>query len=130
MNNVKVLDVTLRDGGCVIDFNFGSNYMNKILKALESTKVNIIELGYIDNKKGSPNERTQFNNEKVIYENFLKEKSKDYEYVAMIDHGKFNVDELEQRNDKGIDGIRYSLPSFLMCHTSFAPVSDTLLSTP
>lgn len=29
MNNLKVLDVTLRDGGCVIDFNFGQAYMEK-----------------------------------------------------------------------------------------------------
>ena len=35
MNSIKVLDVTLRDGGCVNDFNFGQEYMDKILFALE-----------------------------------------------------------------------------------------------
>ena len=33
MGVLKVLDVTLRDGGCVNNFNFGHNYMEKILAA-------------------------------------------------------------------------------------------------
>ena len=44
MNSLKVLDVTLRDGGCVNDFNFGQTYMEKILTALESSGVDIIEI--------------------------------------------------------------------------------------
>ena len=51
MNNLKVLDVTLRDGGCVIDFNFGQAYMEKILTSQENAGVDIIELGYIDARK-------------------------------------------------------------------------------
>ena len=53
MNSIKVLDVTLRDGGCVIDFNFGQAYMDQILNGLEKSGVDIIELGYLDTKKGS-----------------------------------------------------------------------------
>ena len=48
MNSLKVLDVTLRDGGCVNDFNFGQTYMEKILAAQEASGVDIIEMGYID----------------------------------------------------------------------------------
>ena len=32
MNKLSVLDVTLRDGGCVNNFNFGQEYMEKILE--------------------------------------------------------------------------------------------------
>ena len=49
MGCLKVLDVTLRDGGCVNNFNFGQNYMDKILSAQEASGVDVIELGYIDN---------------------------------------------------------------------------------
>lgn len=106
MNNLKVLDVTLRDGGCVNDFNFGQTYMDKILVAQEASGVDIIELGYIDENKGSVSNRTQYINERVIYENFLKHKKPGVSYVAMMDYGKFNVDNLSPYVAEGIDGIR------------------------
>lgn len=106
MNSLKVLDVTLRDGGCVNDFNFGQTYMEKILAAQEASGVDIIELGYIDDKKGSEFGRTQYINEKVIPKCILKHKKTGITYVAMMDYGKFNVDNLGPRTEDGIDGIR------------------------
>lgn len=106
MNSIKVLDVTLRDGGCVNNFNFGQNYMERILAAQEAAHIDIIEMGYIDEKNGSINGRTQFINEQVIDQYFLKHKDPDISYVAMMDYGKFNVDTLRDRTINGIDGIR------------------------
>ena len=106
MNSLKVLDVTLRDGGCVNDFNFGQNYMEKILAAQEASGVDIIEMGYIDENKGSASGRTQYINEKVIPECILKHKKPGVTYVAMMDYGKFNVDNLGSKTEDGIDGIR------------------------
>lgn len=106
MNSLKVLDVTLRDGGCVNDFNFGQIYMEKILDAQEASGVDIIEVGYIDEKKGSVSGRTQYLNEKVISQCLLKRKKPGVTYVAMIDYGKFNVDNLSANDGSGIDGIR------------------------
>ena len=106
MKSLKVLDVTLRDGGCVNNFNFGHTYMEKILEAQEKSGVDIIELGYIDENNGTCGERTQYKNEKVIKDVILKEKKENISYVAMIDYGKFNIDNLEKRTNDGIDGIR------------------------
>ncbi len=106
MNSLKVLDVTLRDGGCVNNFNFGQAYMEKILDAQEKSGVDIIELGYIDENKGSESERTQYINEEVIPKCILKHKKNGVKYVAMMDYGKFNVDKLHKRTPEGIDGIR------------------------
>lgn len=106
MNSLKVLDVTLRDGGCVNDFNFGQVYMEKILAALEASGVEIIEMGYIDEKKGSSSGRTQYIDETVIPQCILKHKKTGVTYVAMMDYGKFNVDNLHPRTEDGIDGIR------------------------
>ena len=106
MNNLKVLDVTLRDGGCVNNFNFGQAYMEKILAALEDSAVDVIEMGYIDEKKGSAFGRTQYINEQVISQNILKHKKSGVTYVAMMDYGKFDVENLQPRTDDGIDGIR------------------------
>ena len=106
MNRLKVLDVTLRDGGCVNNFNFGTAYMNKILHSLEAAQVDIIEVGYIDEKKGSIKGRTQYLSEKCIETSLNLEKKQDISYVAMIDYGKFDIDNLQNRNVSGIDGIR------------------------
>ena len=106
MNSLSVLDVTLRDGGCVNDFNFGQSYMEKILAALEASGVDIIELGYLDEKKGSNSGRTQYVNEAVIPQCILKHKKAGTTYVAMMDYGKFNADNLQNRTEDGIDGIR------------------------
>lgn len=106
MNNLRILDVTLRDGGCVNNFNFGQTYMERILAAQEAAGIDIIEIGYIDENKGSVKGRTQYINEKVIPQCILKNKKSNIKYVVMIDYGKFDIDKLEPRNDKGIDGIR------------------------
>lgn len=106
MNSLKILDVTLRDGGCVNDFNFGQAYMEKILAAEEDSGADIIELGYIDEKRGSESGRTQYINECVIPQCILKSKRSGITYVAMIDYGKFDVNKLEPRSENGIDGIR------------------------
>ena len=106
MKNLKVLDVTLRDGGCVNDFDFGQTYMEKILAAQEASGVDIIEMGYIDENKGSASGRTQYINEQVIPQCILKHKKPGVTYVAMMDYGKFDVDKLAIRTENGIDGIR------------------------
>ena len=106
MRSIRVLDVTLRDGGCVINFNFGQLYMSKILTAQENAGVDIIELGYLDDNDGSEEGRTKYLNETVIPKCILKNKRKNTEYVAMMDYGKYNVERLQVRNDEGIDGIR------------------------
>ena len=74
MNNLRILDVTLRDGGCVNNFNFGQTYMERILAAQEAAGIDIIEIGYIDENKGSVKGRTQYINEKVIPQCILKNK--------------------------------------------------------
>ena len=106
MNSLKVLDVTLRDGGCVNNFNFGQNYMDKILYAQEHSGVDIIELGYIDENKGSESDRTQYINEKVIEDCILKRKNPGTKYVVMMDYGKYDVENLSERTFNSIDGIR------------------------
>lgn len=106
MNSISVLDVTLRDGGCVNNFDFGHTYMEKILAAQENAGIDIIELGYLDEIDGSSQGRTKYKNEKVITQYFLRHKKPETTYVAMIDFGKFDVYQLKKRENSDIDGIR------------------------
>ncbi len=103
---IKVLDVTLRDGGCINNFNFGMDYMQKILHAQETAQIDIIEVGYIDEIDGAEIGRTKYINDRVITQHFILQKQEGVEYVAMIDYGKFNPCNLQERSKKTIDGIR------------------------
>ena len=109
--SIILLDCTLRDGGIVIDFQFGQKNINKIRQTLEDAGVSIIECGYIDEKKGIPNDltRTCFCDETVITESMLKERKKSSVlYVAMIDYGTYDLSKLMFRNSSSIDGIRFA----------------------
>lgn len=103
---ISVLDVTLRDGGCVNNFNFGQVYMDDILAAQESSGVEYIELGYLDEINGSLYGRTQYCSVEAITDNFFKEKKDGVCYLTMMDYGKFDPNKLPERDDGSIDGIR------------------------
>ena len=104
---IDLLDCTLRDGGIVINFDYGLERMQWIKKALEDSGVEYIECGYIDEKKGSPQGRTCFDNEVSIERTLLSSgKKPGVTYVAMIDYGTFDVNRLQPRSPAGIDGIR------------------------
>ncbi len=106
MKRIRVLDVTLRDGGCVNNFNFSQNNMKMIMNAQEEAGIDIIELGYIDEKNGSEIGRTQYVNETVIQKTILERKKSGITYVAMVDYGKYDISRLKKRTVSSIDGIR------------------------
>ena len=108
-HHISLLDCTLRDGGIVLDFNFGIERMQEIKSTLEESGVDFIECGYIDEKKGSPLGRTCFDNEQSIRNSLLTSGKKEgVKYLAIIDHGTFNLDNLQEADNLGVDGIRYA----------------------
>ncbi|MCH5211595.1 MAG: D-ribitol-5-phosphate cytidylyltransferase [Oscillospiraceae bacterium] len=105
----QLLDCTLRDGGIVIGFDFGLERMQKIKSCLENAGVEYIECGYINEKTGSKEGRTCFDNEQSIKDTLLKTgKKPGVTYVAMIDYGTFDLNKLQPADENGIDGIRYA----------------------
>ena len=46
MDNVKILDCTLRDGGYYNNWDFSSNFAKEYIKTLSKTSVNYIEIGF------------------------------------------------------------------------------------
>ncbi len=105
---VRILDVTLRDGGIVNNFEFGEKNMKRILSAIEDSGVDFIELGYLEKNTGTVRGRSQFINEKVIPRYFLTKKKPGVTYSVMFDYGKFDVDVLGNREKNGIDAIRFA----------------------
>ena len=53
VKHAKLLDCTLRDGGYLIDKNFGDSVIHGIVQGLVMAKTDIIEIGFLqDEGKG------------------------------------------------------------------------------
>ena len=53
--NIKLLDCTLRDGAHLNGGNFGRRTIEEIILDLVGAKVDIIEVGFFDNKQRDAN---------------------------------------------------------------------------
>lgn len=98
-----LLDTTLRDGGYVINWEFGKNKTQNIIKKLYNSNIDFIELGFLkDNKQ--KNQTTIF---KSIDEakNFIKNYDTK-KFSLMIKSGEFNIDNLPKAEKNDIF-IRY-----------------------
>ena len=110
MNEINIMDCTLRDGGWVNGFDFGRETMRDILVSDQLSGAEFIELGYLDQKKGSFQDKSmyaEFNVLEKIFENVNK--TKNTTRMVMIDYGKFDAQRLPQVKDIStsvIDGIR------------------------
>ena len=54
MNDFKILDCTLRDGGYYTDWYFNKSLVRDLVKSLDNSGVEIIEMGYKSPIKGGP----------------------------------------------------------------------------
>lgn len=105
---LNIMDCTLRDGGWVNKFRFGTENMRKICKGMREAGVRYIELGYLDKKAGSESERSMYSSVKAIEDAFGDiGKSDEVVRLIMIDYGKFDHDALPDYNSNScFDGIR------------------------
>jgi len=96
---IKILDCTLRDGGYINNWNFTDNQIVKIITALKESNINIIECGYLNDKKGKESNSTLFDT--VNTANVLFDKMNiDAQKVVMINLGDFEVSNLSEQSDR------------------------------
>lgn len=107
MGEIRMLDCTLRDGGWVNDFCFGTEVINAILNVVEHSGIEYVELGYLDAGNGGLEGRTQYSEIKAVDQYVLShEKMPSIAYFVMVDYGKYPVGKLPLCRETGIDGIR------------------------
>lgn len=94
MNDVRVLDCTLRDGGYVNNWKFGKRIIQNIIKCLDEAEVDLIEVGFLKDCE-SDSEYSLYNTIEEIKE-MLPFKPDHAEYVAMILHSNYDINKLEQ----------------------------------
>ena len=105
MNHIKVLDCTLRDGGYCNDWAFGKDNILKIVKGLVEANIDIIECGYLSQKQSLSEDRTQFCTLNQIAK-MIPEHRKNQLFVAMINFGEYEIDDIPQYDGTSVDGIR------------------------
>jgi len=103
--NIKILDCTLRDGGYVNNWRFSKFQISKIIDSLEKSNIDIIELGYLDDKKGGKENSTLFDSISAV-DKILSDVPSNFIKVVMVDLFAFDIGKLPPKNDTEIDGIR------------------------
>lgn len=102
----KLLDCTLRDGGFINDWEFGHGNIVNIFERLVSSNVDIIEVGFLDDRRPFDRNRTIMPNTNAINEIFSGLNKGRAMIVAMIDFGTCSLDNLIPTDNSFIDGIR------------------------
>ncbi len=103
---MQILDCTLRDGGYINDWAFPNKHIEKILKALSSSNVDVVECGYLNDKNGVANDSTLFDSTKSADKALKSVTNSRVENVIMINLGDFDIINLPNKKETKIDGIR------------------------
>ena len=105
MNNIHILDCTLRDGGYCNEWRFGLVNIKRILSGLVEANVEIIECGFLSNKFDYDPNTTIF---KTVEElaSVIPANRQGKLFVAMVNYGEYNIDQLPPYDGSSINGIR------------------------
>jgi 4-hydroxy 2-oxovalerate aldolase len=106
MRSIKVLDCTLRDGGFVNDWNFGIGSIKSIISRLDEALIDIIEIGFLDNRRQYDINRSILPDTDSIKPIFKNLGIHNAMIVAMIDYGTCDLKSIALQKDSVIDGIR------------------------
>lgn len=87
MRNIKLLDCTLRDGGYLNDWRFGYSNIVSIFERLVDAGVDIIEVGFIDERRPFDIDRSIFPDTASCDKIYGKLKKGKSMVVGMIDFG-------------------------------------------
>jgi len=103
--SIQVLDCTLRDGGYVNNWSFSNSQIVQICTSLAKSNVEIVEIGYLNNKKGLNKDSTLFISPDSINK-LLVDTQLPVRFVAMIDLYSFDIEKLPDKDTNILDGIR------------------------
>ncbi|GFH41883.1 hypothetical protein Hs30E_04340 [Lactococcus hodotermopsidis] len=105
MNNISILDCTLRDGGYVNGWNFGFDNTRKVIRGLVASDLDIIEIGYLSQKKERKIGKTIYNTFPEMNEVLPNDRGNKM-FVVMINYGEYNIEDIPEYDGSSINGIR------------------------
>lgn len=101
-----LLDCTLRDGGYVNNWGFGRNTALCIAQRLVEAGVNIVELGFLDDRCAATEDRTIQPTTSAMDRVYQGLDKRNAMLVAMIDYGTCSIDHISDCSESILDGIR------------------------
>jgi 4-hydroxy 2-oxovalerate aldolase len=104
--NIQLLDCTLRDGGYVNDWEFGQDNLVSIFERLTDTGVDIVEVGFIDDRRPYDCNRSIFPDTESIGKLWKGIVKRPPMVVGMIDYGTCALENVQLCEDSFLDGIR------------------------
>lgn len=105
-NEIKLLDCTLRDGGYINDWEFGTSTILCVFDRLVNAGVDAIEIGFLDERRPYDPNRT-IQPDTACYDKIFSGCDKgNAMVVAMIDYGTCGIEHIGPCEDSFIDGIR------------------------
>lgn len=105
MNEIRVLDCTLRDGGYCNQWEFGYENIESIIQSLIAANIDIIECGYLTSKADGNRDKTTFTKLDDAAA-FFPENSNKSMFVLMMNWNEYDVSQIPDCNNTRIDGIR------------------------
>ena len=106
MKRIKLLDCTLRDGGYVNDWRFNYSNIVSIFERLVDANVDIIEVGFLDDRRPFDIDRAIFPDTKSADRIYGSLDKKNAMVVGMIDYGTCAIENLSPAGESYLDGIR------------------------
>lgn len=103
MDNIKILDCTLREAP-LEKLMWGASSIRKILDGLQNAGIDIIEVGFLKNEAYQMGS-TSFQTVEEI-KPYLLNKEKNIKYVALVDYGRYDINNLSDYDGESIDAIR------------------------
>lgn len=114
MRNINLLDCTLRDGGYLNDWNFGHSNLISIFERLVSAGINIIEIGFLDERRKFDINRSIMPSTDCVEKIYGKIDKKNALIVGMIDYGTCSIGQIQPCPESYLDGIRVIFKKHLM----------------
>ena len=114
MRKISLLDCTLRDGGYVNDWKFGRDNLISIFERLVDTNVDIIEIGFLDERRPFDNDRSIMPGTACVEKIYGQLNKKHSMIVGMIDYGTCSLENIQPCAESYLDGIRVIFKKHLM----------------
>lgn len=106
MREISLLDCTLRDGGYLNDWRFGYKNIVGLFERLVDARVDIVEVGFIDERRPFDRDRSIFPNTRSANEIYGMLNKKHAMIVGMIDYGTCAIENLLPCELSYLDGVR------------------------
>lgn len=104
MNHIEIMDCTLRDGGYLVNKEFGDTVIKGIVDGLVTAGIDYIEVGFLQNE-GFGEGRPVFRNTKDSLP-YLPKDRRQSRFALLADYSRYSAENLNEYIDGGIDAVR------------------------